>query len=137
MKNRSYSELVKLKTFKDRYEYLKLGSIIGKETFGFDRYLNQVFYSSPEWRRFRREILIRDIGCDLGIEGREINGRAVIHHINPITIDDIVTRSSKLMDPENVITTTDATHKAIHYGDESKLFLGLTTRRPNDTCPWR
>lgn len=136
-KSRRYSELILLPTFEERYKYLKLSGSVGKETFGFDRYLNQEFYRSPEWRRFRRDMIVRDLGCDLGIEGREINKYAILHHLNPITADDIVSRSPSLMDPENVITTCESTHRAIHYGDESLLFLKLTERHSGDTSPWR
>ena len=137
MNKLSYSELIKLPTFKERYLYLKIGGNVGKETFGFNRYLNQVFYRSPEWRTFRRDIIVRDLGCDLAVEGREINGLAIVHHLNPITVEDVLNRSSCLMDPENVITISDATHRAVHYGDESLLLIDFTERRPNDTCLWK
>lgn len=134
---RCYSELISLPTYLDRYRYLKLDGVIGETTFGFERYLNQVFYKSGEWRRLRNEIIIRDLGCDLGIEGRDIQKGAIIHHINPITIKDIQNRNSCLFDPENLITTTDRTHKAIHYGDEKILIFDPIERTPYDTCPWR
>lgn len=137
MNKLSYSELIKLPTFKERYLYLKIGGNVGEETFGFNRYLNQVFYRSPEWRTFRRDIIVRDLGCDLAVEGREINGLAIVHHLNPITVEDVLNRSSCLMDPENVITISDATHRAVHYGDESLLLIDFTERRPNDTCLWK
>lgn len=137
MNKLSYSELIKLPTFKERYLYLKIGGNVGKETFGFNRYLNQVFYRSPEWRTFRRDIIVRDLGCDLAVEGREISGLAIVHHLNPITVEDVLNRSSCLMDPENVITISDATHRAVHYGDESLLLIDFTERRPNDTCLWK
>lgn len=139
MKNydRSYSELVKLPRFIDRYRYLKLNGTIGDKTFGYDRYLNQILYQSSEWRRFRRNIVIRDNGCDLGTPGYEIQGKILIHHINPITLRDIEQRDAKVFDPENVISTSLITHNAIHYGDESILITEPIERRPNDTCPWK
>jgi hypothetical protein len=137
MMNKSYEELVKLKTFKERYRYLKLSGRVGEETFGCDRYLNQVFYRSKEWKDFRNKIIIRDNGCDLGIEGMEIHYKLLIHHINPITKRDILERSPMLMDENNVICVSHNTHEAIHYGDESLLIEEYVPRRPNDTCPWR
>ena len=135
---RSYSELITLPTFEERYRYLKLGGKVGEETFGFDRYLNQVFYSSLEWKTFRRDIIVRDMGCDLGIEDRVIGGNIFIHHINAIALADIHRRNlGVLLNPENVICTSFNTHNAIHYGDESLLTLAPIARRPNDTCPWR
>lgn len=135
---RSYSELIKLPTFEERFDYLKLGGSVGQSTFGYDRYLNQQFYTSGKWRKFRDEIIARDMGCDLGVEGYEINGQPVlIHHINPLKRNDIVDRNPYLMDPDNVITTTYGTHRAIHYGDKSQIFTGLVERSANDTCPWR
>lgn len=137
LKIRTYSELVQLSTFEERYRYLRLLGAVGKETFGFDRYLNQLFYCSPEWKEVRNQVIIRDNGCDLGIEGREIQGRVLIHHMNPITAEDIRERSDLLLNPEFLITTVHNTHQAIHYGDESLLILMPTTRSRNDTCPWR
>ena len=138
MSIKSYSELITLPTFEERYHYLKLGGKVGEETFGFDRYLNQVFYSSAEWKRFRRDIIVRDMGCDLGIEDRTIGGIIIIHHINPIILADIHRRKLEvLLNPENVICVSHNTHNAIHYGDESLLTLAPIARRPNDTCPWR
>ena len=134
---RTYSELIALPTFEERYRYLRLGGRVGEETFGFDRYLNQTFYRSDEWKALRDEIIVRDNGCDLGIDGREIYGRILIHHMNPITIDDIVKRSRYLLDPEYLITTVKNTHDAIHYGDESLLVTIPRERTRNDTCPWR
>ena len=134
---RTYSELMRIDNFDDRFEYLKLSGVIGESTFGFERYLNQRFYGTQEWRSFRREIIIRDNGNDLGFEGKPIFGKIEIHHINPITITDIRERSSNLFDPENVICTSSLTHKAIHYGDISLLPRELVERRPNDTCPWK
>lgn len=135
--NKTYEELVKLKTFKERYRYLKLSGRIGEETFGFNRYLNQVFYRSKEWKQFRNKIIIRDNGCDLGIDGMEIHSKILIHHINPITKKDILERSELLMDENNVICVSHITHEAIHYGDESLLQDEYIPRRPNDTIPWR
>ena len=126
-----------LPTFIERYRYLKLGGSVGKETFGYDRYLNQALYRSPEWKRFRRDIIIRDNGCDLGCEGYEIVGKILIHHIEPITIEDVIKRNPKIFDPENTISTQLMTHNAIHYGDESLLITEPVVRKPNDTCPWK
>lgn len=134
---KTYSELIKLKNFKERFEYLKCSSKIGDETFGAERYLNQRFYTSPEWRAFRREIIIRDNGCDLAFEDHDIGGRIEIHHINPISKRDVINRSSNLMDPENVICVSPNTHKAIHYGDFSLIPQDVIERRPNDMCPWK
>lgn len=134
---RTYSELITLPTFEERYRYLRLGGRVGEETFGFDRYLNQVFYKSPEWLKVRDHVIIRDNGCDLGIEGREIYGRILIHHMNPLTTDDILKRSEYLLDPEFLICTVKGTHDAIHYGDESSLLIVPPERTRNDTCPWK
>ena len=132
-----YSELMLLPTFQARYKYLRLNGEVGKETFGFDRYMNQFFYRSPEWRRVRDFVITRDEGCDLGIPGRDIFGRIVIHHMNPIRPEDIRNRSDLLLDPEYLITTIHDTHLAIHYGDEHLLLQEPVERRPNDTCPWK
>lgn len=136
---KSYSSLIALPTFEERFRYLKFDSDIGKETFGFDRYLNQAFYSTLEWKNFRRDMIVRDLGCDLGIPDREIAGLIILHHINPISIADIRQRNINiLLNPENVICVSHKTHNAIHYGDESILTpSSLVERRPNDTCPWR
>lgn len=134
---KTYSELITLPTFEDRYRYLRLGGRVGEETFGFDRYLNQIFYKTDEWLEVRDWVIIRDNGCDLGIPDREIKGRILVHHMNPITKDDILRRSKYLLDPEYLITTVKNTHDAIHYGDESILIQMPVERRPNDTCPWR
>lgn len=139
-KIRTYTELIQLPTFLERYQYLKLGGKIGEETFGWERYLNQHFYSSIEWRAFRREIIIRDHGCDLGMDGHEFaEGELVyIHHLNPIDSTDIVYQTRYLMNPEYVISTRKRTHDAIHYGDDSLIMeYEPVIRRPNDTCPWR
>lgn len=137
MKIRTYTELSKLTTFESRYRYLRLGGTVGKETFGFDRYLNQILYQSPKWKSSRNHVIIRDNGCDLGIEGHEIQGRVLVHHMNPITIEDIEKESEFLFDPEYLISTIHNTHNAIHYGDDSLLFLPPVERSINDTCPWR
>ena len=138
MKNiKTYSELITIPTFEERFEYLKLDGQVGVETFGFNRYLNQAFYKSDEWLSIRDYVITRDNGCDLGMEGYEIYGRILIHHINPITKDDIIQRSRILLDPENLITTVKRTHDAIHYGDSNLLMRTPIERRKNDTCPWR
>lgn len=148
MSIKTYSELITLPSFEERFEYLKLDGQVGKETFGYDRYLNQILYNSQEWRCFRNEIIIRDNACDLACEDHEIsswrdeNGRIrgqkiLIHHINPITVDDVINRSSIVFDPENTITTILSTHNAIHYGDESLLPKVPIERSKNDMCPWR
>lgn len=137
MSIRRYSELIQLPTFEQRYEYLRLYGSVGKETFGFDRYLNQIFYQSPEWKSVRNKVILRDNGCDLGMEGYEIHGPILIHHMNPITKEDILNRSEFLLDPEYLISTIDLTHKAIHYGDANLLPRAPIERRRNDTCPWK
>lgn len=137
MNTKTYSELITIPTFIERYRYLKIGGSVGEETFGYDRYLNQILYKTPEWRRFRRDIILRDNGCDLACEGYEIHERIIVHHINPITVEDVLKRHPKIFDPENVVCTWLRTHNAIHYGDESLLFTEPITRAPNDTCPWR
>ena len=134
---RTYSEIITLKTYEERFDYLKIGGQVGRETFGYDRYLNQILYNTKQWKKFRREIVIRDNACDLACEGYEINYRILVHHINPITVEDIINRNPMIFDPENAITTTHRTHNAIHYGDKNLLMLQPTERTPNDTCPWR
>ena len=134
---RTYSELIKLQTFEERFRYLQLNGQVGEETFGFDRYLNQKFYNDPEWLRIRDQVIIRDNGCDLAMPDREIKTRILVHHMNPIDKEDILRRSDFLLNPEYLICTIKATHDAIHYGDESKLIIMPPERRPNDTCPWR
>lgn len=134
---RTYSELVSLPTFKERYEYLRLNGSVGSDTFGFDRYLNQEFYRSKEWKSIRDQVIIRDNGCDLGVDGYEIYGRIVIHHMNPILQTDILDRTQLLLDPDYLICTTHATHNAIHYGDEGLLPREPVERTRNDTCPWK
>lgn len=137
MNLRTYSELSQLPTFHERFEYLKLDGIIGEDTFGFDRYLNQIFYKSKEWEAVRREVIIRDNGCDLGLDGYEIRGKILIHHMNPIRQQDILRRSEVLLNPEYLITTILSTHNAIHYGDANLLPVVPMERSMNDTCPWR
>lgn len=134
---RTYSELKTLPTFEGRYQYLRLNGIVGKDTFGFDRYLNQMIYKSGRWRSIRDEIIVRDNGCDLGIIGYGIAGRLYIHHMNPITEDDILRQSEFLFNPEYLILTSFDTHNAIHYGDASLLIKAPIERKKNDTCPWR
>lgn len=123
--------------FQDRFEYLKLKGVVGKETFAFDRWLNQKFYSGPTWRRLRDEIIIRDDGCDLAMPDRKIHGKIFIHHINPVNVDDIVKRSEYLLNPDFLICCSKRTHDAIHYGDASLLVLDPVERKPGDTIPWR
>lgn len=134
---RTYSELITFPTFEERFKYLQLEGSVGKDTFGYDRYLNQLFYKTAEWKRLRQDLIIRDNGCDLGVEGREIYGRIIIHHLNPITKDDIVRRTEYLLNPDFLICTTHNTHNAIHYGDESLLITSPVERSKNDTCPWK
>ena len=135
---KTYSELSKLKTFRERYEYLKLDGTVGEETFGFDRYINQMFYKSEEWKRIRNYVITRDNGCDLGIQDRKIVDSVIlVHHMNPITKEDIINKNEILLDPEYLITTIKPTHDAIHYGDESLLAEDLVIRSKNDTCPWK
>lgn len=134
---RTYSELITLQTFEERYKYLQLSGFVGEETFGFDRYLNQNFYRSQEWKRIRDQVIIRDNGCDLGIEGREIFGKIIIHHMNPICIKDIQNVSDYLLNPDYLICTTHQTHNAIHYSDENLLIRDPIERTANDTCPWK
>lgn len=137
MSIRTYSELIVIPTFKERFEYLRLDGTVGKETFGFDRYLNQVFYHSHEWKSIRDQVIVRDNGCDLGIEGYEIYGRIIIHHMNPLTMEDVLDRNPIIFNPEFLITTTHNTHNAIHYGDENLLITTPIERSKNDTCPWK
>ena len=140
MKIRTYSELIQLSTFEDRFAYLKLNGSIGEETFGFDRWLNQTFYKGKEWRRIRRDVIVRDYGCDLGLKGYEVQGLIIVHHMNPIRIEDIVNVSEYLMNPDYLISTAVLTHKAIHYGNKNILRLlpvYPVERKPNDMCPWR
>lgn len=134
---KTYSEVILLPTFVERYRYLKIGGMVGEETFGYDRYLNQTLYRSSEWKRFRRDMILRDRGFDLAHDDYEIVGKILVHHIDPITPRDVIRRDPKIFDPENVICVSLATHNAIHYGDESLLMLDPIVRTKNDTCPWR
>lgn len=134
---RTYSELITHPTFEERYEYLRLGGKVGEETFGFDRYLNQLLYKSNEWFDVRDYVILRDNGCDLGCLDREIQGRILVHHMNPINVEDILRRSKYLLDPEYLISTMKRTHDAIHYGDSGLLITAPIERTINDTCPWR
>lgn len=137
MTMRTYSELITIPDFKERFLYLKLDGKVGEETFGYDRYLNQIFYRSPEWKRVRREVIIRDLGCDLGIEDRPLGSRIYVHHINPIKLKDISNRNLEILDPEFLICCSYDTHQAIHYGSEYLLLADPVERKPFDTCPWR
>lgn len=134
---RTYSELTTFDSFIDRYRYLKLHGRIGESTFGFDRYLNQRFYASQFWKDIRNEVIARDLGRDLGVEGFEIPGKIIVHHMNPITVDDVLNRSESVFNPEFLICVSHNTHEALHYGDESLLLTSPIIRRPNDTIPWR
>ena len=134
---RTYKELITIPTFEERFKYLQLNGSVAKETFGFDRYINQKFYRSREWKALRDFVIIRDNGCDLGVEGYDIFGRIYIHHMNPILAKDIVSESEYLLNPEYLICTTHNTHNAIHYGDENLLFTAPIVRSKNDTCPWK
>ena len=137
MSIRTYSELITIPTFEERFEYLQLKGSVGKDTFGYDRYLNQVLYRSPEWKRLRNQIIIRDGGCDLACDGYDIYGKVLIHHLNPITVEDVLARSRKVFDPDNLVCASHSTHNAIHYGDVDLLVTGPIIRTKNDTCPWR
>lgn len=137
MSIRTYSELFALKTFEERFQYLQLKGAVGKETFGFDRFLNQEFYRSQEWKRIRDFVIVRDGGCDLGVKGYIVYGKIFIHHMNPILPKDIETGSDFLLNPDYLITTTLNTHNAIHYGDETLLMTAPIERSRNDTCPWK
>lgn len=134
---KTYTELSQIESFIDRYKYLRVPGQVGIETFGFDRYLNQALYNSSEWKRARRLVIMRDNGCDLGVLDREITGLIIIHHIEPITEEDIANRNPIVFDTDNLICTSLNTHNAIHYGDESLLIHDPIVRLPNDTCPWR
>ena len=137
MSIRTYSELILLPTFEERFKYLQLNGRVGDDTFGFDRYINQNFYRSAEWKRIRDQVIIRDNGCDLALEGYEIYGRILIHHMNPITVKDVELSTEYLMNPEYLICVTHNTHNAIHYGDEKLLMKDPVVRTKNDTCPWK
>ena len=134
---RCYSKLITIPSFEVRFRYLKLDGVVGKSTFGSERYLNQILYSSPEWKRLRNHIILRDNGCDLGMDGYDIYGRIIIHHLEPITVEDVVSGNPRVFDPENLVCVSHATHNAIHYGDEN-LIIGVPAERTkNDTCPWK
>lgn len=138
MMKKTYSELMKLNTFQERFEYLKLSGKVGEDTFGRDRYLNQILYKTNRWiKETRPRIIARDNGCDLGIEGRDIGDRILVHHINPITVEDILEERPEVFDPENLISTSHMTHNAIHYSDDSILIKDPIVRSKNDTCPWK
>ncbi len=137
MSIRTYFELITLPTFEERFKYLQLNGQVGESTFGFDRYMNQVFYRSQKWKSIRDFVIIRDCGCDLGVEGYDIHGKIIIHHMNPLSMRDIETESDFLLNPDFLICTTHNTHNAIHYGDENLLVTAPIERTKNDTCPWR
>ena len=137
MSIRTYSELITIPTFEERFEYLQLKGSVGKDTFGYDRYLNQVLYRSPELKRLRNQIIIRDGGCDLACDGYDIYDKVLIHHLNPITVEDVLARSRKVFDPDNLVCVSHNTHNAIHYSDVDLLVTGPIIRTKNDTCPWR
>lgn len=137
MNIRRYSELIRIPTFEERFEYLRLDGQVGADTFGSDRCLNQIFYKSPEWKKIRDEIIIRDQCCDLAMPGYDIHGPVLIHHLNPITKEDILSRTDLLLNPEYLVCTIQSTHNAIHYGDVNLLITNPIERKPNDTCPWK
>jgi hypothetical protein len=138
MNIRTYSELIKFNTLEERYNYLRLGGKVGEETFGFDRFINQYFYQRcNEWKEIRNHVIVRDNGCDLGLEDYEIKGLILVHHMNPISLEDIERKTDFLLNPEFLISTSLNTHNAIHYGDESRIKTAPIVRRKNDTCPWR
>lgn len=137
MSIRTYSELITIPTFEERYRYLRLNGKVGEDTFGFDRWINQTFYKSKEWLAVRDYVITRDMGCNLAMADREIYGRILVHHMNPIRVEDIVRRSDYLLNPEYLICTDKITHDAIHYGDEGLLIIAPPERTKNDTCPWR
>lgn len=134
---KTYSELIRFKTLEERYRYLRIGGRIGEETFGFDRWMNQAFYKDPRWRDIRDEVITRDNGCDLGLEGYDIHGKIFVHHMNPVTKDDILHNFDSLLNPEFLISTSKRTHDAIHYGNEDLLPQSPIVRTRNDTCPWK
>lgn len=134
---KTYNKCIKLLTFDERFEYLQLHGLVGEETFGYSRYLNQILYRSPEWKQLRQHVIMRDRGCDLAMEGYEICGKILIHHINPISLQDIEERNPKVFDMNNLITVSFMTHQAIHYGSKDLLLLDPVERKPNDQCPWR
>lgn len=136
MRDRSYTELSRLETFEERYDYLSLRGVVGERTFGGERWLNQDFYRSREWKQVRQIVIARDLGCDLGVEGHDIHDQVIIHHMNPMNRDQIAHGDRIILDPEFLITVTHDTHNAIHYGDRTKLRGVLVERRPGDTMSW-
>ena len=134
---RTYSELCQIPSYKERFEYLKLDGVVGKATFGSKRYLNQKFYTSDGWKRVRDIVIVRDLGCDLGFPGYDIYGQIQVHHMNPMIVEDVISHSSEILNPEFLICTSYQTHKAIHYGTEEMLVLPPVERTKNDTCPWK
>ena len=137
MAKKTYGELIRLPTFEDRLRYLLIGGTVGRDTFGFDRYLNQMFYRDASWKRIRREVILRDNGMDLGCKDRPIAGFVYVHHIEPITKDDVLAHAECLLDPDNLVCCSKATHDMIHYGLEANVQPPFVERRPNDTCPWK
>lgn len=135
-RSRSYTELSRIQTFEERYDYLAVRASVGMDTFGFERWLNQAFYHSREWRHVRQQVLARDYGCDLGIEGHEVYDRPIVHHMNPINVEDVTHANIDIINPEYLITVSLRTHNAIHYGDRSQLVKPLIRRRPGDTKLW-
>ena len=134
---RSYKELSRLKTFDERFEYLKIGGVVGESTFGFERFMNQMLYNSSKWKRIRNQVIIRDKGCDLGLDGYDIQDKIIVHHMNPMTVDDLKEFSEDVFNPEYLICVSPMTHNAIHYGDRNLLPKPFVERRPGDTCPWK
>ena len=134
---KTYSKLIQIPTYKERYEYLKLGDAVGRDTFGFDRYLNQAFYHSTIWKRIKNQVIVRDNGMDMGLDGYPINGKIYVHHMNPIDQDDILNQRDILLNPEFLICVSSLMHNAIHYGSFDILPSGPADRKPNDTCPWK
>lgn len=134
---RCYSELIKLPTLEERFEYCKLGAGVGDTTFGYERYMNQIFYKSYEWREVKRKVILRDNGCELGVSDYPITGKIIVHHLNPLTVEDIEQHTRHLIDPEFLISVSMLTHNAIHYGDADLLPQDYNPRTPNDTCPWK
>lgn len=136
-KRRCYRELSRIPTFNERFEYLKLSGVVGEDTFGFDRYMNQILYTSSKWKRLRNQIIVRDNGCDLGLEGYDIPDKIIVHHMNPVSVQDLEEFSEDVFNPEYLICVSAITHNAIHYGDKSLLPQMPVERRPGDTCPWK
>ena len=134
---RSYKDLSRLKTFDERFEYLKIGGVVGESTFGFERFINQMLYNSSKWKRIRNQVIIRDNGCDLGLDGYDIQDKIIVHHMNPMTVDDLKEFSEDVFNPEYLICVSPMTHNAIHYGDRNLLPKPFVERRPGDTCPWK